>query len=77
MANTCIENAFVCRTCSLNIWGADKILAHLNEKHPGANQTLYEYREFKNMILEPGGGHMEQNFNSNWLSDRGNGLQVF
>ena len=72
VAQKCQENAYVCECCNLTFWGAQEVIDHFNEEHDFVLEDPTEQREFKNVILEPGLGHVEENFNSNWCSDKVN-----
>lgn len=70
-AKKCIDNSFWDGYCQISIWGEEDFLDHMLD-HPEVDVSDPKtFLEFKNVILEPGFAHIEENFNSNWLSDDG------
>ena len=68
-AQKCAENSFYCKSCELSMWGKQDVQEHFETIHGQRSVDLFSKREFKNILLEAGNGHILENFNSNWLSD--------
>jgi hypothetical protein len=69
-AKKCLENSYWDSICGISIWGENDFQKHFQDKHSNINvSNPRQFMEFKRVLLEPGAAHIEENFNSNWLSD--------
>jgi hypothetical protein len=66
-AKKCVENSFWDPICQTSCWGESDFSEHIEQFHSEVDyNNARDYLEFKRILLEPGGKHIELNFNSNW-----------
>ncbi|XP_069103763.1 uncharacterized protein [Argopecten irradians] len=58
-----VEKVFVCPHCGDRIFGSNLLLSHLHDKHQhdATASDLPQFLKFKNILLQPGLGHVEIN----------------